>query len=67
MSDDDPSGKTWTENLSNNLKNLLWEDLGEENKVIKSSFPKSLTFTKQTYPIPGVKFNQFADTMLQKY
>ena len=61
MSDDDPSGKTWTENLSNNLKTLLWEDLGVENKVKVSSFPKSLTFTKQTYPIPGVKFNEFAN------
>ena len=26
---------------------------GVENKVKVSSFPKSLTFTKQTYPIPG--------------
>ena len=28
MSNDDPTGKTWTENLSNNLKTLLWQDLG---------------------------------------
>ena len=60
MSDEDPSGKTWTENLSNDLKTLLWKDLGLENKVKVSSFPKSLTFTKQTYPIPGIKFNEFA-------
>ena len=30
MSNDDPTGKTWTENLSNNLKTLLWQDLGLE-------------------------------------
>ena len=63
MSNDDPSGKTWTENLSNNLKTLLWEDLGVENKVKVSSFPQSLKFTNQTYPIPGVKFNEFADNV----
>ena len=28
MSDDDPTGKTWTDGLPNNLKTLLWEDLG---------------------------------------
>ena len=60
MSDDDPTGKTWTDDLSDNLKKLLWEDLGLENKVKVSSFPKSLTFTKQPYPIPGIKFNEFA-------
>ena len=60
MSDDDPSGKTWTTNLSNDLKTLLWEDLGLENKVKASSFPKSLRFTKEKYSIPGVKFDEFA-------
>ena len=60
MSNDDPTGKTWTENLSNNLKTLLWQDLGLENKVKVSSFPKSLSFTNQSYPIPGVKFDDMA-------
>ena len=59
MSDDDPTGKTWTENLSNNLRTLLWKDLGLENKVKVSSFPKSLTRTSQSYPIPAIEFNDF--------
>ena len=58
MSDDDPSGKTWTENLSNNLKTLLWKDLGLENKVKFSSFPENLSSTNKTYPIPGIKFDE---------
>ena len=64
MSNDDPSGKKpGLKNLSNNLKTLLWEDLGVENKVKVSSFPKSLKFTNQKYPIPGVKFNEFANNV----
>ena len=47
MSDDDPTGKTWTDDLPDNLKTLLWKDLGLENKVKVSSFPKSLTFTNK--------------------
>ena len=61
MSDDDPSGETWTENLSNNLKALLWKDLGIENKLKMSSFPKSLSITNQSYPIPGVSFDQYTN------
>ena len=30
MSNDDPTGKTWTDGLSPNLKRLLWKDLGLE-------------------------------------
>ena len=61
MSYDDPSGKTWTDNLSNNLKKSLWEDLGLEKKLKLSSFPRSLSFTNKKYPIPGVKFDEFAN------
>ena len=61
MSDDDPSGETWTANLSNKLKLSLWEDLGLNATVKKSSFPKSLTLTTKIYPIPGVRFNEFAN------
>ena len=60
MSDDDPSGETWTSNLSYDLKTLLWKDLGVANKLLTSSFPKSLAFTTKAYSIPGIKFNTFA-------
>ena len=60
MSDDDPSGKTWTDSLPDNLKKLLQEDLGVSDKEKTSSFPASLRLTKQIYPIPGIKFNSFA-------
>ena len=46
--------------FSNNLKTLLWEDLGLENKVKGSSFPNSLSITNQYYPIPAVNFDEFS-------
>ena len=58
MSNDDPSGKTWTDNLPSNLKKLLWEHLGL-GAVELSSFPKSLSITNQSYPIPAIKFDDF--------
>ena len=58
MSNDDPSGKTWTDNLPSNLKKLLWKDLGLNGGEL-SSFPKSLSITNQSYPIPAIKFDDF--------
>ena len=60
MSNDDPTGKTWTDDLSTNLKTLLWADLGLENKAKVSSFPNSLSITNESYPIPAIKFDEFA-------
>ena len=59
MSNDDPTGKTWTDDLSTNLKTLLWGDLGLEKKPKVGSFPKSLTKTNQSYPIPAINFDDF--------
>ena len=59
MSNDDPTGKTWTDYLPINLKTLLWQDLGLENKVKVGSFPKSLSITNQTYSIPAINFDDF--------
>ena len=61
MSDDDPSGKTWTDDLPTNLKTLLRKDLGLKN----NSFPESLSSTKQTYPIPGIKFDESAKNVTE--
>ena len=58
MSHDDPTGKTWTEDLSPRLKRLLWKDLGLDDDVL-SSFPKSLTITNRSYPIPAIDFDDF--------
>ena len=55
MSYDDPTGKTWTEDLSPRLKRLLWKDLGLNDEL--SSFPKSLTMTKRSYSIPAIDFD----------
>ena len=63
MSDDDPSGKTWTSNLSNDLKTLLWQDLGLSKSNNLSSFPKSLTMTTQIYPIPAINFDDFTSNI----
>ena len=60
MSYDDPTGKTWTDGMSTIMKNLLWKDLGLEGGAELSSYPKSLTFTNQSYPIPAVPFDNFA-------
>ena len=56
MSYDDPTGKTWTDDLSPRLKRLLWTDLGL-NDDDASSFPKSLTMTNRSYPIPAIDFD----------
>ena len=61
MSYDDPSGKTWTDDLPTNLKTLLWKDLGLKN----SSFPESLSPTNKTYPIPGIKFDETAKNVTE--
>ena len=58
MTNDDPTGKTWTDDLSPNLKTLLWEDLGLDDSEL-SSFPKSLTMTNRSYPIPAIDFDYF--------
>ena len=60
MSNDDPTGKTWIDNISPRLKRILWEDLGLENKVKVSSFPESLTLTNRSYPIPAINFDDFS-------
>ena len=59
MSNDDPTGKTWTDDLPTNLKTLLWGDLGLEKKPKVGSFPKSLTITNQSYSIPAINFGDF--------
>ena len=59
MSNDDPTGKTWTDDLPTNLKTLLWGDLGLEKKAKVGSFPKSLTITNQSYSIPAINFDDF--------
>ena len=58
MSYDDPTGKTWTDDLSPRLKRLLWADLGL-NDDDASSFPKSLNKTDRSYPIPAIDFDDF--------
>ena len=58
MSNDDPTGKTWTDDLSPYMKKLLWKDLGLNDDEL-SSFPKSLTITNQSYPIPAIDFDEF--------
>ena len=58
MSNDDPTGKTWIDNISPRLKKLLWKDLGlDDSELI--SFPESLTITNQSYPIPAINFDDF--------
>ena len=58
MTNDDPTGKTWTDDISPNMKRLLWEDLGLNGEEF-SSFPESLTLTNRSYPIPAVNFDDF--------
>ena len=62
MSYDDPTGKTWTDDLSPRLKRLLWKDLGLNDDAL-SSFPKSLTITNRSYPIPAIDFDDFTSNI----
>ena len=56
MSYDDPTGKTWTDDIRPGLKLLLWIDLGLDDT--SSPFPKSLTMTNRSYPIPAIDFDE---------
>ena len=63
MSNDDPTGKTWIDDLSPRLKRILWKDLGLDDRLKGgtefSSFPESLTLTNRSYLIPAVNFDDF--------
>ena len=60
MSNDDPTGKTWIDDISPRLKRILWKDLGLSEAKNLSSFPESLTLTNLSYPIPAVNFDDFS-------
>ena len=51
ISYDDLTGKTWTDDLPEDLKTKLNQDLG-----LKNSFPDSLSLTNKKYPIPAIAF-----------
>ena len=38
MTNDDPTGKTWTDGISPNMKRLLWKDLGLNDKELVHPF-----------------------------
>ena len=59
MSNDDPTGKTWIDDISPGLKRILWKDLGLASNEL-SSFPNSLTLTNLSYPIPAIDFDDFS-------
>ena len=64
MSNDDPTGKTWIDDISPRLKRLLWKDLGLDDRQKGGteliSFPESLTLTNRSYPIPAINFDNFS-------